>query len=311
LVLAVLAAVFLRPRPLFLVDEEFSAGWNRLVRGSPGLRVEIQSRARGTPEARFPSGRYGFIISRSGPAGEEIPGPGHRRFSGLTRSRQYGGWILLAADPWMVFRRHQYAEPVRANLEARRDDDAGFFLIPGAAPEAVEAWAAQTVQERPGLFPQDPAVWDAARENLFFRYRFQSGAPAYTWVQVWPFLFRETGIYWLYAPISRARALSPYQMGLLDATRFPDPETWNEYGMQADLLWALPAGNEKQRKKLASLEKWLDSAETQTRLANLIEWIPVHPESKDFNTIAWETKIAWLRSSFIWQGAGQVRGDEG
>jgi hypothetical protein len=91
-------------------------------------------------------------------------------------------------------------------------------------------------------------------------------------------------------------------MGLLDATPFPVPETWNEYGMQADLLWALPVGPEKQRKKLDALRQWLESAETQTSIANLIEWIPVHPESKDYNTIAWETKIAWLRSSFIWQG---------
>jgi hypothetical protein len=44
-----------------------------------------------------------------------------------------------------------------------------------------------------------------------------------------------------------ARSLSPCQMGLLDAARFPEPET-------------------------------------QIKTADLIEWIPVHPEIKDFNT---------------------------
>lgn len=303
LVLGFTAFVLLRPRPLFLVDEEFSAAWNRLIRESPGPRAEVRSLppGSGAPADHFPPNRYGFVISRSGPAGEEIPGPGCRRFPDLSRTRQYGGWTLLAADPWMVFRRHQYTGPVRANLQDRRGEGPGSFLMPGANPEAVEAWAAQTVQERPGLFPPEPSAWEAAKEAVLFRHSFQDGAASYTWVQVWPILFRETGVYWLYAPLSRARALSPYQMGLLDATRFPEPETWNEYGMQAGLLWAAPAGSEKQQKKRAALQTWLESAETQTQIANLIEWIPVHPESKDYNTIAWETKIAWLRSSFIWQ----------
>jgi hypothetical protein len=298
LLLGLAAFFLLRPGPLFLVDEEFSAAWNRLLRESPGLRAEVQPLPPGGAPV-FPAGRYGFIISRAGPEGEEIPGVG-RRFPDLPRTRRYGGWTLLAADPWMVFRRHQNPEPVRANLADRRGEGPGIFLLPGADSEAVDAWAAQTLQERPGLFPE-PESREAARASVFSRFVFQDGAPSYTWVQVWPILFRETGVYWLYAPVSRARALSPYQMGLLDATRFPEPETWNEYGMQAGLLWALPAGNEKQRKKLAPLEEWLGAAETQTQLANLIEWIPAHPESKDYNTIAWETKIAWLRSSFIWQ----------
>jgi hypothetical protein len=304
LVLFAAALVLSRPRPLFLVDEEFSAAWNRLVQESSGIRAEVRALppGAGAPADHFPANRYGFIVSRSGPAGEEIPGLGWRRFPNLARTRQYGGWTLLAADPWMVFRRHQYAEPVWRNLSDRRGGGPGSFLIPGAAPEAVEAWTAQTVQEGPGLFPPDPETWEAAKAAVFFNYSFQDGAPSYTWVQVWPILFRESGVYWLYAPISRARGLSPYQMGLLDATRFPEPETWNEYGMQAGLLWAAPAGSEKQRKKLAALGEWLEAAETQTRIADLIEWIPVHPESKDFNTIAWETKTTWLRSSFIWQG---------
>jgi hypothetical protein len=304
LVLGLAAFVLLRPKALFLVDEDFSAAWNRLLRESPRIRAEVRPLppGSGAPADYFSAGRYGFVISRSGPKGEEIPGLGYRRFPNLSQTRRYEGWTLLAADPWMVFRRHLYTEPVRRNLLDRRGEDPGSFLIPGANPEAVEAWAAQTVQERPGVFPSEPEAWEAAKGAVLFRYNFQEGAPSYTWVQVWPILFRETGVYWLYAPISRARALSPYQMGLLDATRFPDPENWNEYGMQAGLLWAAPVGDEKHRKKLDALQKWLDSAETQTKIANFIEWIPVHPESKDYNTIAWETKIAWLRSSFVWQG---------
>jgi hypothetical protein len=92
-------------------------------------------------------------------------------------------------------------------------------------------------------------------------------------------------------------------MGLLDATRFPEPPGWTEYGLEADILWALPFGNKKQVKKLKNADIWLKDPQTQTIIANEIEWIPAHPSGTPFNTITWEAQIAWLRSSFIWQGA--------
>ena len=61
------------------------------------------------------------------------------------------------------------------------------------------------------------------------------------------------------------------------------------------------------RKKLESAGTWLKDPRTQTLIANEIEWIPAHPSGTPFNTIAWEAQIAWLRSSFIWQGTEDER----
>jgi hypothetical protein len=119
---------------------------------------------------------------------------------------------------------------------------------------------------------------------------------------MWPLLFRR-GLASVYAPLSQTRALPPYRAGLLDATRFPEPEDWNRYGLQADILWAKMYGDERQQKKLASTERWLKDPRVQTVIANTIEWIPAHPSGVPYNTVSWETQMAWLRSSFIWQGA--------
>jgi len=96
-------------------------------------------------------------------------------------------------------------------------------------------------------------------------------------------------------------------MGLLDATRFPELQDWDNYGMQADILWARRQGTDRQVKKIISTEKWLKDAKTQTFIANTIEWIPAHPSGTPYNTISWETQMAWLRSSYIWQGVNDAQ----
>jgi hypothetical protein len=201
----------------------------------------------------------------------------------------------------MVFRKHQDPEPVRSQIDVPAPQE-GVFLLPGAEPRWVNAWLAQLLQLQPGAFPPNGELWDDARRALFSSDRFQNGAINYTGVQTWPILFRNEKA-WIYAPISQARALSPYRQGLLDATRFPEPGGWNEYGMHAEILWAKPQGNQGQLKKLADNEKWLRDPRTQTIIANTIEWIPAHPSGVPYNTVSWETQTAWLRSSFIWQGA--------
>jgi hypothetical protein len=109
---------------------------------------------------------------------------------------------------------------------------------------------------------------------------------------------------WLYAPLSRIRRLSPYRMGVLDATRFPEREDWNVYGIQAEVLWALPFGRKGDREKLdRRVRDWLRSARVQTIIANTIGWIPAHPQGTPYNTVSYESQMAWINSSFIWQGA--------
>ena len=292
--------VFLtRPKMLWYVDEEYAAAWNRIIRARipPYLRSEVITRENDSP---FPKGRFGFFITRDGPEGERITDAPVALYRNLSNLREYDGWHVLALDPWMVFRKHQDPEPGRSFLEI--NNERGSILLPGNDKDAVQAWLCQLMQEEPGVFVEGELIWQEKGQSLVREYPFQNGAFTYSWVQVWPLLFRGGAIS-IYAPLSQARALPPYRAGLLDATRFPAPENWNRYGLQADILWAKMYGSEKQQKKLAATEKWLKDPKIQTHIANTLEWIPAHPSGVPYNTVSWESQMAWLRSSFIWQGA--------
>jgi hypothetical protein len=293
-------AVFLtRPKLLWYVDEDYTAAWNRIIRERtpPFIRAEVVARNDNAP---FPQGRFGFIITRSGPEGERIEDAPIALYRDLSRNREYDGWTVLALDPWMVFRKHQDPEPGRSFLEIA--NERGSILLAGTDQVAVEAWLCQLLQEEPGIFTPGIALWQEKGHALVREYPFQNGAFTYSWVQVWPLLFRG-GAASIYAPLSQARALPPYRAGLLDATRFPEPEHWNRYGLQADILWAKMYGDGRQQKKLAATERWLKDPKIQTYIANTLEWIPAHPSGVPYNTVSWESQMAWLRSSFIWQGA--------
>jgi hypothetical protein len=301
--LVFLVVYFTRPKLLWYVDEDYSAAWNRVIKQSPPpfTRNEVVSR---NGNADFPKGRFGYTISLKGPEGERAEGAPVEIYRDLSRSRAYKDWFVLAVDPWMVFRKHQDPEPDRSFLENR--NDRGTILLAGVNEDAVQAWLCQLLQERPGVFIQEETLWKEKASSLVRDYPFQSGALTYSWVQVWPLVFRS-GPVSLYAPLSQARALQPYRMGLLDATRFPDPENWDRYGMQADLLWAKRHGSEKQIKKLDDTDKWLKNPRTQTVIADAISWIPAHPSGTPYNTISWESQTAWLRSSYIWQGVNNAQ----
>jgi hypothetical protein len=297
--LVFLVVYFTRPKLLWYIDEDYSAAWNRVLRQSspPFTRNEVVSRI---GNEAFPKGRFGYIISDSGPRGEHVEGVPVEIYRDLSRSRAYHDWFVLAVDPWMVFRKHQDPEPDRSFLD--NSNERGIILLAGANNDAVQAWLCQLLQETPMVFIQGDALWKEKAASLVRDYPFQSGALTYSWVQVWPLVFRGEQVS-LYAPLSQARALPPYRMGLLDATRFPEPENWDRYGMQATLLWARRQGSEKQIKKMDDTEKWLRNPRTQTVIANTISWIPAHPSGTPYNTISWESQTAWLRSSYIWQGA--------
>jgi len=302
-VLVLLIVFFTRPKLLWYVDEEYSAAWNRVLRQSspPFTRYEVVSCVAGAP---FPKGRFGYTVSVIGPKGERAEGAPVEIYRDLSRSRTYGDWLVLAVDPWMVFRKHQDPEPDRSFLNNM--NERGTILLAGANEDAIQAWLYQLLQEKPGVFVQGEALWKEKAASLVREYPFQSGALTYSWVQVWPMVFRE-GQVSLYAPLSQARAQQPYRMGLLDATRFPEPETWDRYGIQAGLLWAKRQGSERQIKKMDGTDKWLKNPKTQTVIANTISWIPAHPSGTPYNTISWESQTAWLRSSYIWRGVNDAR----
>jgi len=304
--LLVFAVVFLaRPKLLWYVDEDLSASWTRILRDEdiPFSRYEIKSRQADAP---FPGGRYGFIVSRKGPQGERAENAPLVLYHNLARSREYDGWMAIALDPWMVFRKHQDPEPSRIFLSL--NNERGSLLLAGADQSAVQAWLFQLLQNEPGVFTTDSELWQTGPRELISEYPFQSGAFSYSWIQLWPLLFRnETAS--IYAPLSQARALPPFRAGGLAASRFPSPENWTRYGLQADILWAQTQANEKQRSRpdFSAAEKWLNDPKTQTVIANVLEWIPAHPSGVPYNTVSWEAQMAWIRSSYIWQGAQNVR----
>jgi len=305
-----LALFLARPRMLWYVDEDITAAWNRFLRDSdpPVTRFEVRARVGDSP---FPRGRFGFIVSTNGPQGEQVPGTPLTIYPNLNRTRTFDGWQVLALDPWMVFRRHYIPEPGRAFLNST--GDRGSLLLAGNDPRAVQAWTSQLLQESPGVFRQGEELWRETGATLVRDYPFQSGAFSFAWIQTWPLLFRE-GESFLYAPLSQARAFAHnarHSAGLLDATTFPEPAGWNSFGLHASLLWARPhygdgRGGERRREGLASTELWLGSAAAQTGIANEFEWIPAHPSGTPYNTISWQSQMAWLRSSYVWRGTEEV-----
>jgi hypothetical protein len=319
LALLVLGVFFLfRPRPVWYVEETFAASWARIVRdpavpfrkimplppaGQGGLFGCVITR---NPEAWLTEGAPA-IPRESGEETPELPelelsaGGSVRVYPWLSQTREWKGALALAADPWIVFYKRDF--PVLGwNRAANPEGGAGNLILPGGDRAAVEAWTAQLVQESPGLFPPGPDAWAAAEENLFRGRRFQAGAVSYRWLDVWPLFFRDEAA-WVYAPISRVRELPSYRMGLLEGARFPEKPGWTQFGIQAEVLWAVPAGRGSQGKRLAAASRWLKNPLTQAEIANTINWVPAHPAGVPFNSLTWEAQLAWITSSFIWQGA--------
>ncbi|WP_010263024.1 hypothetical protein [Treponema primitia] len=308
------------PRPTWYVEAGLEKQWGELLEKAPSpppfTRLRVYD-----PVAGIKKGQYGIIITKDFLAGQsdidqnsdtntEAGGapaeaappwePPIRVFPQLYQNRtDYQGTIPLALDPWLILRKT--GDP-QLSLERIRNPagGAGSLIIPGAEADAVHAWLCQLLQDSPGSFPQDQRTWDAAKERLIYgNRRFQQGALTYTWFDVWLTLLRNDPA-WVYAPLSMARELSAYDAGRLDATLFPIPSDWNTYGLQADILWAIPEAPDKLQPKLDPAKTWLAAPETQALIAEILGWIPAHPNGKPHDTMAREAQVAWFSSAFIW-----------
>jgi hypothetical protein len=286
------------------VEPAYEKSWGDILQKAsippPFTRLHVYDKDIGIPR-----GNYGVIITETPWEEPENPGTGPVVYPIGSSRREYRGATVLAFNPWMVFRKYQEPLLTRERVENPAGGQ-GVLILPGGEREAVYAWLDQFLQERPGVFSGERETWETAEEILFRGWRFQRGAPTYTWLDVWILFFKEESA-WVYAPMNRVRELPIYQASGLDATPFPPKGDWTEYGLQADVLWAIPGGNEKQLKKLADTVRWLETAEIQTTIADIIRWIPAHPEGKPIDTIAREAQVAWFSSSFIWQGAKNVQ----
>ncbi|WP_157784159.1 hypothetical protein [Treponema primitia] len=284
-----------RPRPVWLVDESYRTQWGKILDTSaPPRRLSMAA----LPEDGIPpKNRYGYIITTKGPPGAE-PAP-IVIYPGLASAGEYSGALVLALDPWMMFRDFKDPTVSRSRVDSPIGGE-GVLIVPGRDRNVVWAWTAQLLQQQPGIFPLEEAPWEEAVETLFRDRRFQPGAETYGWMDAMPLLYRSSPA-WLYAPLSRIRQEPLQETSNLEANRFPEREDWHEFGLQADILWAIPFGNEKKRAKLDKIIAWLGDPKTQTQIADTLNWIPAHREGGSYNAISRTARLAWLSSSFVWQ----------
>jgi hypothetical protein len=264
-----------RPQPAWFVEERYAEVWKQVLeQTAPPFTLMYTY----TEEDGVPKNRYGFIISSEIPKIPENSGLPMVFFRNLADTREEEGSILLAADPWMIFRKNGTPQLRRQRVDTA-DSGEGVLILPGGEEGPVHAWLSQLLQEPAGSFPSDREVWHNAEGRLFMNRRFHPGSLNYTWYDAWSLLWRTEGAAWVYAPLSEVRKLSSYEQGLLDAGRFPIKGTWHEYGMQANLLWARSRGSDEQLIELADAKRWLTEADTQESIAGLLGWIPVNPRA--------------------------------
>jgi hypothetical protein len=304
-----LAAGYLafRPRPAWLVEEAYIPLWEDLLADSPSPLRNARVIPLPSAEAEsLPPWYYGYRVGADvmsgGPGGEEAAPPPFRVYRGLAGAEGYDDALPLALDPWFVFRK--YMDPV---LPRDRVEDLtgsrGILAIPGGDAESLWAWTAQFLQQSPAAFPPDRETWNAAMDSLFAGRRFQQGAQTYTWDEIWYALFGDS-LVWVYAPLSRIRALPVYETNILEAGTFPTPENWTEFGLQAEILWARPFGeNRLTRKTLEQGSLWLRDVRTHTFIADTLGWLAVHPDAPPYNPVSAAARIAWLSSSYVWERA--------
>jgi hypothetical protein len=307
---AATAFIIDRNRPTWYVEEDLEQQWRELLEKAPAP-PPFTRRSVYDPAVGIGKGRYGVIISKTFPAratdsdtASSAEGPWEpplRLYPGLYRDRAgYQGAIPLALDPWLVFRKTG-DPPLTLERVLNPAGGADALILPGSESNAVHAWVTQLLQGSPGSFSQEKQAWDEAEQRLIYgNNRFQQGALTYTWFDLWILLLsNETA--WAYAPLSMTRDLSSYDAGRLDAALFPIPRDWNTYGIQADILWAIPKAPEKEEARLDEAKLWLSTAETQTLIAEILGWIPAQPGGKPHDTLARQAQVAWFSSSFVWQ----------
>jgi len=214
----------------------------------------------------------------------------------LSWELKHEGAITLALDPWMVFRKHTNP-PLTYNRAFSEEGGSGLLLIPGREIAAVRAWTSRFIQEEPGKFPTDERVWRDWEFKLFDSNRFAFGARGYDWQTA---LFRLMGneSAWLYAPLSVIRRYRDPHKSILEATPFP--ENTNQTSLQAEILWALPTGTEKNKEKFINTIEWLKKPETQTVIANNLEWIPADPYGDPYDPVSLSSHRVWLTAIWVY-----------
>jgi hypothetical protein len=287
--------------PLWLVEESLAEKWSAIlasVETPPGFTdTEIYQ------PGVLPENRHGYIIttniSQTTAGGGDGPDAMVKVYPNLAASSEYRGAFLLALNPWAVF--YEFTDPGLSRERVEGNGDlTGLLVGPGGEPGARVAWLSQLLQEEPGVFPEGKEFWEAQGNTLFRSPRFQRGAFTYNWTNSWD-IFLANKPAWIYAPLSMARNLRPSQSAGFMAARFPEKQGWTRYGIQAELLWAVPFGDEKYLMKIDRVKPMLKDGAVQTLIANILKWIPATPGGSPYNALSRTVQLNWLRSAFVWE----------
>ena len=290
---------FYRPRLVWIVEDQFIDAWKQALPSSPFRMAKLTPLS--AAASPLPRRWYGYRIGShqrpNNPDGDENS---IRIYRDLAQQGRYGEALPLAVDPWLLFRKST-TSPLNREMAERGPAGSGRIFMAGSDRQAVRAWTAQLLQEAPGVFSPDEERWNRIGERLFIGRNFQAGALTFSWEEVWPHLLGEDEAVWVYSPLSRIQRLPSDEIGKLAANAYPTRPGWDEFGLQADILWAIPYGNRKTRKKLASAETWLRSAPPQTQIANALGWLAANQSAPPANAVSENAQRAWLAASYVWE----------
>ena len=285
------------------VEPEFERAWTQIIREAnpPGNLKEIRiwegPGLPPTPLVDMPglTQEPGILIAAK-------PWQTQERVSvydQLPYDLEFRGAILLALDPWMVFAKYR-TPPLTADRLYPETGGEGVLLIPGQDSESVQAWTARLVQNDPGSFPSDEKVWQEGEIKLFGGNRFPNGAQTYNWQDVF-FRLMGNDVTWVYAPLSVIRRYPNPRKSILEAYAFPERTGSSRYSLHAALLWAVPLGSDAEKEKMDAVLKWLKKPETQTIIADTIEWIPANPYGIPYDPVSLTSHRNWLTASFVYE----------
>ena len=289
---------------IWYIDQNLENSWTRILRNLretevPNKFVQIKV----WDEAEIPA-EAGILITTNPRKTEEIVSVYPR----LSWELEHEGAIVVALDPWMVFRKHTNPPLTVSRVFSETGgsgganatggaNTAGMLLIPGREISAVRAWTSRFIMEEPGKFPSEYAIWQEWERELFAANRFLPGATGHDWHYAF-FRLMGNDIVWVYAPLSQIRRYRDPNKSILEATPFP--ETGSESSLQATILWALPTGTEKNKKNLAKTIDWLKNPQTQTIIADALEWIPADPYGTPYDPVSFTTQRVWLTAQWVY-----------
>jgi hypothetical protein len=303
-----------KPKPVlqkitWLVDRDYARTWSDIINES-GLPYE-NSVIAFLPGSTVPENSAGFILATNrraalgAIAGEsaEKTAAGENDipitiYQNLSESQNFEGAIPVIVNPWIVFYEYNHSALDRDRIDNITGD--GALLLAGRDQNAQTAWLAQLLQTESGVFPEEKSEWERAGERLFSSKRFQGGAVSYNWNEVWA-LFQKEKPAWLYAPLSRIRALPGTETAGLVAERFPAKREWRTYGIQAEILWALPFNADQSSSSFVSAEALVKDPAIQTKLADRLFWVTASGRGSPYNAVSQTALFAWLNSSFVWE----------